>query len=105
MLDDLGPAVGCRLDATEQRLVDQVLIDTDGTPTRPARCERDPGCRWPWRRRPRSRPTWAVPLYVGGPNARILPVPMMNIINGGEHADNGIDFQEFMVSGSGEHLC
>ncbi|KAG1668200.1 Enolase [Nymphon striatum] len=36
--------------------------------------------------------------YVGGPNARILPVPMMNIINGGEHADNPIDFQEFMIS-------
>ena len=35
--------------------------------------------------------------YVGGPNARVLPVPMMNIINGGEHADNPIDFQEFMI--------
>ncbi|GAA11468.1 phosphopyruvate hydratase, partial [Gordonia alkanivorans] len=36
--------------------------------------------------------------YIGGPNAHILPVPMMNIINGGEHADNGIDFQEFMIA-------
>ena len=35
--------------------------------------------------------------YLGGPNAKVLPVPMMNIINGGEHADNPIDFQEFMI--------
>src|SRR5690606_11554993 len=35
--------------------------------------------------------------YIGGPNARVLPVPMMNIINGGEHADNPIDIQEFMI--------
>ena len=35
--------------------------------------------------------------YVGGPNAHVLPVPMMNVINGGSHADNSIDFQEFMV--------
>ena len=35
--------------------------------------------------------------YVGGPNAHVMPVPMMNIINGGEHADNPIDFQEFMI--------
>ena len=35
--------------------------------------------------------------YLGGPNARTLPVPMMNIVNGGAHADNNVDFQEFMV--------
>jgi enolase len=40
-----------------------------------------------------------IPLYkyLGGPNARTLPVPMMNIINGGAHADNNVDFQEFMI--------
>jgi enolase len=40
-----------------------------------------------------------VPLYkyLGGPNARVLPVPLMNIINGGAHADNSLDFQEFMI--------
>ena len=42
----------------------------------------------------RGMPLWA---YVGGVSAHVLPVPMMNIINGGEHADNPIDFQEFMV--------
>lgn len=42
----------------------------------------------------------ALPLfrYVGGPNAHILPVPMMNIINGGAHADTGVDIQEFMIA-------
>ena len=51
-------------------------------------------------RRPRRRPTRVgLPLYryVGGVDANLLPVPMMNILNGGVHADNGIDFQEFMV--------
>ena len=57
--------------------------------------------RWRWRaRRPttpgcRSTPTWA------GSGARLLPVPMMNVINGGAHADNGIDFQEFMLVPAG----
>ncbi|MDK6448682.1 phosphopyruvate hydratase, partial [Enterococcus faecalis] len=36
--------------------------------------------------------------YVGGPNGHILPVPMMNILNGGEHADSGVDVQEFMIA-------
>ncbi len=53
--------------------------------------------RWRWPR-PRPPPS-ALPLYryVGGTSARLLPVPMMNIINGGVHADNPIDFQEFMI--------
>ena len=38
-----------------------------------------------------------ISLYVGGVNSNILPIPMMNILNGGSHADNGIDFQEFMI--------
>ncbi len=45
------------------------------------------------------RRRWALPLYryIGGVNARTLPVPMMNIINGGKHADNNVDIQEFMI--------
>ena len=52
-----------------------------------------------WRRRKRRRTRVGLPLYryVGGVDANLLPVPMMNILNGGVHADNGIDFQEFMV--------
>ncbi len=60
-------------------------------PTRSSRC------RWRWpRRRPRPR---GLPLYryVGGANARTLPVPFMNIMNGGAHADNKLDPQEFMI--------
>ena len=44
-----------------------------------------------------------IPLYryIGGANARVLPVPLMNIINGGAHADNNVDFQEFMIAPAG----
>ena len=42
--------------------------------------------------------------YVGGPNAHVLPVPMMNILNGGAHADTGVDIQEFMIAPIGDTL-
>jgi enolase len=86
-------------DATDQRLVDDVLLDLDGTPNKSqiganailgaslavakaAAVSRD-------------LPLYA---YLGGPNAHLLPVPMMNIVNGGSHADSNVDFQEFMVA-------
>ncbi len=86
------------LDAEDQEDVDQVMIDLDGTDNKSnlganailgvslavAKAAADA----------RGLPLYR---YVGGVNAHILPVPMMNIINGGEHADNPIDFQEFMV--------
>ena len=82
----------------------QVKIDRDadrfgwhankGTPRR--QC--DPGaCHWPSRRRQPPQPISPLYRYVGGTSARLLPVPMMNILNGGVHADNPIDFQEFMI--------
>ncbi|MGX9685665.1 phosphopyruvate hydratase [Deinococcus wulumuqiensis] len=93
----LGPAL-IGLDASEQAAIDKALMDVDGTPNkgkmggnailavslataRAAAAELD------------------IPLYryLGGSNARTLPVPMMNVINGGAHADNSVDFQEFMV--------
>ena len=52
---------------------------------------------WPWPRRPRRPPGQPLYRYVGGANARTLPVPFMNIINGGAHADNKLDPQEFMI--------
>jgi enolase len=86
------------LDAGDQRGVDQLLLDLDGTPNKDhlganailgvslavARAAAD---------------EFHVPLYrhVGGVNAHVLPVPMMNVLNGGEHADNNVDFQEFMI--------
>ncbi|HQV18416.1 MAG: phosphopyruvate hydratase [Gordonia sp.] len=100
VLDDLGPAVvGAGLDATEQRLVDQVLIDTDGTPDK-GRLGANAilGVSLAVAKAAAQSADLELYRYVGGPNARILPVPMMNIINGGEHADNGIDFQEFMIA-------
>ena len=88
--------IGC--DATDQAGIDQLLIDLDGTPNKSklganailgvslaaARAVSD---------------TLNIPLYryIGGVQAYVLPVPMMNILNGGEHADNNVDIQEFMV--------
>jgi len=86
-------------EASEQRIIDQALIDLDGTPDKRrfganailgvslavARAAAD---------------SHGLPLfrYVGGPNAHVLPVPMMNILNGGAHADTNVDVQEFMVA-------
>jgi len=86
-------------EASEQRIIDQALIDLDGTPDKSrfganailgvslavARAAAD---------------SHGLPLfrYVGGPNAHVLPVPMMNILNGGAHADTNVDVQEFMVA-------
>ncbi len=74
------------------------MIELDGTPNKsPARRQRD--SRRLARRRQGRRRSLLLPLYryIGGVQARVLPVPMMNIINGGVHADNPIDFQEFMI--------
>ncbi|KRO16609.1 phosphopyruvate hydratase [Lacticaseibacillus saniviri] len=86
------------LDVTEQRLIDQTMIDLDGTPNKgklganailgvslgAARAAAD---------------EIGLPLYeyLGGPNSYVLPTPMMNVINGGAHSTNTIDFQEFMI--------
>jgi enolase len=86
------------LDSTDQVAIDQLLIELDGTPNKAnlganamlavslavARAAAD-CCTLPLYR------------YLGGANARVLPVPLMNVINGGKHADNTIDFQEFMI--------
>jgi len=74
------------------------MIDLDGTPNK---SRLGANAIWEFRlpaRKPR-RKSFDMPLYryVGGTSARTLPVPMMNIINGGVHADNPIDFQEFMI--------
>ena len=86
------------LDAENQRGIDQILIDLDGTPNK-ARLGANAMLGVSLALAKAVANSQNVPLfrYVGGSNAYTLPVPMMNIINGGEHADNPIDVQEFMV--------
>ncbi len=86
------------LDATEQRQVDEILIELDGTENK-SRLGANATLGVSLAVAKAAADALALPLYryVGGTQARRLPVPMMNIINGGEHANNPIDFQEFMV--------
>jgi len=86
------------LDATEQRLIDEVMIELDGTENK-SRLGANALLGVSMATSKAAAESSALPLYryIGGTNARILPCPMMNIINGGEHADNPIDIQEFMI--------
>jgi len=85
-------------DAEDQILIDKLMIDLDGTPNK-ARLGANAILGVSLAVAKAAAESAGLPLYryVGGPNARLLPVPMMNIINGGVHADNPIDFQEFMI--------
>nr|WP_220481801.1 phosphopyruvate hydratase [Nocardioides ginsengisegetis] len=98
VITTIAPAVE-GLAADDQRLIDQTMLELDGTPNKAnlganailgvslavARAAADSA---------------GLPLYryVGGPNAHLLPVPMMNILNGGSHADSNVDIQEFMIA-------
>ncbi|QEN90850.1 phosphopyruvate hydratase [Labrys sp. KNU-23] len=86
------------LDAEDQIQVDQTMIDLDGTPNK-SRLGANAILGVSLAVAKAAAQSAGLPLwrYVGGPAARVLPVPMMNIVNGGVHADNPIDFQEFMV--------
>ncbi|HET9544329.1 MAG TPA: phosphopyruvate hydratase, partial [Gaiellaceae bacterium] len=90
------------LDAGDQRALDRALIELDGTPNK-ARLGANAilGCSLAAARA--AAADAGVPLYrsVGGEEARVLPVPMMNVVNGGAHAQNRLDFQEFMVVPAG----
>jgi enolase len=97
----LGPAI-IGVDALDQPEVDKILIEADGTPNKSklganailgvsmavARAAADVV----------GLPLWR---YLGGANARVLPTPLMNVLNGGTHADNGLEIQEFMIVPSG----
>jgi enolase len=86
------------LDAEDQVKIDRLMIDLDGTPNK-ARLGANAILGVSLAVAKAAAADAGLPLYryVGGTQARILPVPMMNIINGGAHADNPIDFQEFMI--------
>ena len=98
MLDEIAPAV-IGLGADEQRVVDQALLDLDGTPDK-SRLGANAILGVSLAVAKAAADSAELPLfrYIGGPNAHILPVPMMNIINGGAHADTGVDVQEFMIA-------
>ena len=97
VLDELGPAIE-GFEAADQRLVDEALIDLDGTDNK-KRVGANAILGVSLAVAKAAADSADLPLfrYLGGPNAHILPVPMMNIINGGAHADTGVDIQEFMV--------
>src|ERR1700742_2756525 len=86
------------MDAEAQALIDETLIDLDGTPNK-ARLGANAILGVSLATAKAAANAKGMPLYsyVGGVAARLLPVPMMNIVNGGVHADNPIDFQEFMI--------
>jgi enolase len=89
-------------DALDQAEVDRALIDLDGTSTK-SRLGANALLAVSMATARAAASHLELPLYryLGGPNSRTLPVPMMNIINGGAHADNNVDFQEFMVVPAG----
>jgi enolase len=92
----------CGLDAFDQRRIDTLLIGLDGTPNK-ARLGANAILGVSLAAAKAAAESAGQPLYkyVGGVSARVLPTPMMNIINGGAHADNPIDIQEFMIMPTG----
>ncbi len=95
--DELSDAI-CGMDAEDQVAIDSAMIEIDGTPNK-ARLGANAILGVSLAVAKAAADAAALPLYryVGGTSARTLPVPMMNIVNGGAHADNPIDFQEFMI--------
>lgn len=85
-------------EATDQRLVDNLLIELDGTDNKKKLgANAILGVSLANARAAADSSNLPLYRYLGGPNAHVLPVPLMNIINGGAHADNGVDIQEFMI--------
>jgi len=86
-------------DADDQRLIDQAMIDLDGTPDK-SRLGANAITAVSMAVARAAAESAGLPLfrYLGGPNAHVLPVPMMNVLNGGAHADNSVDIQEFMIA-------
>jgi len=96
--DELAPAIA-GFDAQDQRLVDQEMLDLDGTKNK-ARLGANAilGVSLAVARAAAESADLSFFRYIGGPTAHTLPVPMMNILNGGAHADTNVDIQEFMVA-------
>lgn len=98
VLDTIGPEL-TGMEAVDQRLVDQRLVDLDGTPDKSALgANALLGVSLAVSKAAAESSGLELFRYVGGPNAHVLPVPMLNILNGGAHADTSVDVQEFMIA-------
>ncbi|HSI94410.1 MAG TPA: phosphopyruvate hydratase [Jiangellaceae bacterium] len=98
VLDEIGPEL-LGFDASEQRLIDQAMIDLDATPNKERLgANAILGVSLAVVKAAASSAELPLFRYLGGPNAHLLPVPMMNILNGGAHADSNVDIQEFMIA-------
>jgi enolase len=98
VLDEIGPELS-GIDAVDQRIVDQKLVDLDGTPDK-SRLGANAilGVSLAVAKAAADSSGLELFRYIGGPNAHVLPVPMLNILNGGAHADTEVDIQEFMIA-------
>jgi enolase len=94
----ISPALA-GLDASDQTLIDHTMISLDGTPNK-SKLGANAVLAVSMAAARASAESGMMPLYryIGGVNARVLPVPLMNVINGGAHADNSVDLQEFMIA-------
>lgn len=98
VIDEIAPEL-IGFEAADQRLVDQALIELDGTPNKgKLGANAILGVSLAVAKAAADSADLPLFRYVGGPNAHVLPVPMMNILNGGSHADSNVDIQEFMVA-------
>ncbi|MDQ6752685.1 MAG: phosphopyruvate hydratase [Actinomycetota bacterium] len=97
VIDTIAPAL-IGFDATDQRLIDQTMIDLDGTANKSnLGANSILGVSLAVANAAATAADLPLYRYLGGPNAHVLPVPLMNILNGGSHADSDVDIQEFMV--------
>jgi enolase len=97
VIDELGPAIE-GFEASEQRLVDAILIEVDGSENKGnLGANAILGVSLAVARAAADSADLPIFRYLGGPNAHVLPVPMLNVINGGAHADTNVDIQEFMI--------
>ncbi|WP_261624414.1 phosphopyruvate hydratase [Nesterenkonia marinintestina] len=100
--DVIAPALEGQ-DATEQRVIDQILLDLDGTENKASLgANAILGVSLAVAEAAADASDLPLYKYLGGPNAHVLPVPMMNILNGGSHADSNVDIQEFMIAPVGQ---
>ncbi|KAB8160174.1 phosphopyruvate hydratase [Streptomyces sp. 3MP-14] len=98
VIEQIGPEL-VGYDATEQRLIDQAMFDLDATPDKSSLgANAILGVSLAVAHAASESRDLLLFRYLGGPNAHLLPVPMMNILNGGAHADSNVDIQEFMIA-------